>query len=269
MRSRTSRLACVALIAAALGSYVRPALAEEPPSAETEVDADAVAVLHRFGDALAKQPRFSFDVELGYEVVQVDGQKLEFGAFRRYVVRRPDHLRVDEERRVGGARELFFDGNQLTVWVPGDKAYATAKLKQHRDLDGILDVMRDAFDLPVPLGDLLRANPLPRIEEHMSSAYVVGTETLMGSECVHVAWRTDDVDAEAWITVAEPPLLKRLVLHYEQLDGKPRFWAQFTSWSITPEVADSVFTFTPPADAERVRFTIRGRNVEPTEEQEP
>ncbi len=269
MRSRTRTLACLALIATTLGSPAYDARAEDPAAAGTDVDADALAVLHRFGDALSKQSRFSFAVELGYEVVQADGQKLEFGAFRKYTVRRPDHLRIDEERRVGGARELFFDGNQLTVWIPSDKAYALAKLKQHRDLDEMLDLVRDALDLPVPLGDLLRANPLPRIEEKMESAYVVGREKLGGMECEHVAWRTDEVDAEAWITVADPPLLKRLILHYEQLDGKPRFWAQFTDWSIAPDVADSVFTFTPPADAERVRFAVRGRNVEPTEEQEP
>lgn len=269
MRSRTSRLACVALIAATLGSYVRPALAEEPAPAESGVDADALAVLRHFGNALEKQPRFSFEVEFGYEVVQADGQKLEFGAFRRYIVRRPDHLRIDEERRVGGARELFFDGNQLTVWVPGDKAYAVAKLKQYRDLDSMLDLVRDALDLPVPLGDLLRANPLSRIEEDMKSAYVVGREMLAGTECEHVAWTTDEIDSELWISVAEPRLLKRLIIQYEQLDGKPRFWAQFNKWSITPDVADSVFTFTPPADAERVRFSVRGRNAQPTEEQEP
>jgi hypothetical protein len=278
MRSRTSRLAWAALVVAALASYGFEAYAEEKaeataPVAEAEpadtVDADALALLNSFGDALKAQPRFSFAVELGYEVVQKDGQKLEFGAFRRYTVRRPDHLRIDEERREGGARELYFDGDQLTVWIPGDKAYGLAKLKKRRDLDSMLDLMRDALDLPVPLGDLLRVDPLPRIEQDMVSAYVVGREKLMGVECDHVAWRTDEVNAEAWFTVGDHPLLQRLIINYEQLDGQPRFWAQFTNWSISPDVADSVFVFAPPADAERVRLSVRGRTVQPTEEQEP
>jgi hypothetical protein len=269
-------LFCAASIAPAVSARAE-APAAAPPAGETAaeatpadlIDADAVALLKGFGDLLEAQPRFSFSVDFSYEVVQADAQKLEFGATRVYTVRRPDRLRIDEERRVGGKRELLFDGNQLAVYVPGDNAYALAKLKKHHDLDSMLDLVRDALDLPVPLGDLLRADPLKRIEEGLTSAYIVGRERLAGVECDHLAWRTDEVDAEAWFTAGEQPLLQRVVIHYRDLAGQPSFRAQFTSWNRSPEVADSVFAFTPPADAERLPFTVRGRNVQPTEEQEP
>jgi hypothetical protein len=269
-------LICAALIAPAASARAeKPAAA--PPAGETAaeaapadvIDDDAVALLKRFGDLLEAQPRFSFTVDFSYEVVQADGQKLEFGATRVYTVRRPDHLRIDDERRVGGRRELLFDGNQLTVYVPGDKAYAISKLKKHHELDSMLDLVRDALDLPVPLGDLLRADPLKRIEEGLMSAYMVGREQLAGVECDHLAWRTDEADAEGWFTTGDQPLLHRVVIHYRDLAGQPSFRAQFTSWNRSPDVADSVFAFAPPADAERLPFTVRGRNVEPTEEQEP
>ena len=278
MRSRARSIPCVALVGFALSfAAAAAARAEEPattpPATEAtpadEIDPDAVALLTRFGKALEAQPRFSFAVDLSYEVVQEDGQKLEFGASRVYTVRRPDHLRIDEDRRVGGRREVFYDGNSLTVYSPGDKAYALAKLKQHRDLDAMIDVVRDALDLPVPLGDLLRASPLKRIEEGMRSAYIVGRENLSGVECDHVAWQTDEVDAEGWFSANDPPLLQRVVIDYRDLEGTPSFRAQFTSWNRSPDVADSVFAFKPPADVERVRFSVRGRNIEPTEAQEP
>lgn len=269
-------LICAALIAPAAGAPAEePAAA--PPAAETAaeatpadvIDDDAVALLKSFGDLLEAQPRFSFTVDFNYEVVQADGQKLEFGATRVYTVRRPDHLRIDEERRVGGKRELFFDGDRITVYVPGDKAYALAKLKKHHELDSMLDLVRDALDLPVPLGDLLRADPVKRIEEGLTSAYIVGREMLAGVECDHLAWRTDEIDSEAWFATGDQPLLQRVVIHYRDLAGQPSFRAQFTSWNRSPDAADSIFVFTPPADAERLRFSVRGRNVQPTEEQEP
>ncbi len=277
MRSRARTSTWVALLCAAFGLAVAPARAAEPeaakPAAEAapadDIDPKAVALLGRFGDALAAQPRFSFAVDFAYDVVQEDGQKLEFGASRIYTVRRPDHLRIEEDRRSGGRREMFFDGNNVTVYVPGDKAYALAKLKQHRDLDSMIDVVRDALDMPVPLGDLLRAKPLARIEEGMKTAFVVGRETLAGVECDHVAWQTDEVDGQAWVAAGELPLLQRVVITYRELDGQPSFRAQFTSWNKSPDVAESVFQFTPSADVERVRFSVRGRNIEPTEEQEP
>ncbi|MEX2205716.1 MAG: DUF2092 domain-containing protein [Myxococcota bacterium] len=273
--ARWLALLCVAGLASgftATSARAAEPAAEQPAAAATpedDIDPKALALFTAFGKALEAQPRFSFAVDFSYDVVQEDGQKLEFGASRVYTVRRPDHLRIDEKRRVGGVREIFFDGNRLAVYVPGDKAYALAKLKQHRDLDSMIDVVRDALDMPIPLGDLLRAHPLKRIEEGMHTAYVVGRESLGGVECEHVAWQTDEVDAEAWFTLSDLPLLHRVVIDYRELDGQPSFRAQFTNWNRTPGVADSVFEFTPPPDVERVRFSVRGRNVEPTEVEEP
>ena len=195
------------------------------------IDEDAIALLARFGGALKAEPKFSFSVDLSYEVVQEDGQKLEFGASRVYTVRRPDRVRIEEERRAGGRREIYFDGDQISVYVPGDKAYAIAKLKQHRDLDSIIDLLRDALDIPVPLGDLLRTDPLHEIEEGITSAYIVGREKIWGVECDHLAWRTDEIDAEAWFTTGDSPLVQRVVIDYRKLEGQPTFRAQFTNWS--------------------------------------
>ena len=244
-----------------------------PPAADVapadEIDPDAVALLKRFGKALEAEPKFSFAIDYSYDVVQEDGQKLEFGASRVYTVRRPDHLRIDEERRSGGPRELLFDGDRITVYIVDDKAYALANLKQHRDMDSMLDVIRDALDIPVPLGDLLRAKPLTQIEEGMQSAYIVGRETLAGTECDHVAWRTDEVDVEAWIRASDPQLLERVVINYRDVDGQPSFRAQFRNWNRSPDVADGIFVFKPTADVERVRFSVHGKDVQPPEEKKP
>lgn len=277
MKSGSTRSSWVAAGLAVLALQAAVANAADPAAAKpatavapaAEIDADALAVLKKFGRFLAAQPRFGFELDLAYEVLQEDGQRLEFGSFRRYTIRRPDHLRIDEVRRSDGAREMYLDGKRLTVWIPADNAYALAKFSQHRDLDATLDLVRDALNIVVPLGDLLRSDPLARIEENMASAYVVGRETLAGVPCDHVAWRSDEVDAEAWIAAGDQPLVQRVILHYRQLEGQPRFSAQFRSWTLTPDVADSKFEFTPPEGAEQLPLSVRGRDVQPKEESAP
>jgi hypothetical protein len=228
-----------------------------------------VAVLTGFGKALAAQPRYSFAVDFSYDVVQEDGQKLEFGSTRVYTVRRPDHLRLTEERRVGGKREIYYDGATLAVYVPGEKVYAQAKLKKHRDLDDFIDTVEEALDMHVALGDLLRAEPLKRIEEGLRSAYIVGRETLNGVETQHIAWQTDEVDAEGWFSIGDVPLLQRAVVDYREMEGRPSFRAQFTSWNRSPDVSDAMFAFTPPEGVERVQFTVRSREGQPAEGAKP
>jgi hypothetical protein len=283
MISKTGRILleaglCAWLLAGPAGTHAAepapaPAPEAEPAGAddadETLVDADALEVLRGFSAFLAAQPRYGFAVEIGFEVVQDNGQKLEFGSARRYTVRRPDRLRIDEVRRADGAREVYFDGNQLAVWVPGDKVYAIAKLQQHRDLDTMVELMRDALDIPMPMSELLRSDPITPIAANMTEAYLVGRETLMGTECQHLAMRNTEIDAELWIATGDKPLLHRLVINYRDLDGEPRFWAQFSNWTLTPDSKDAVFVFKPPAGAERVRFAVRGKDLQPPEETQP
>src|SRR5262245_46552433 len=74
-----------------------PAPAE--PSAEFELDADALEIAKRAFEFLREQQRFSFRADLGYEVVQQDGEKLEFGSVKTYTVKRPESVRVETEER--------------------------------------------------------------------------------------------------------------------------------------------------------------------------
>ena len=123
MRSRTRAGTCVAIAWLAVGLAAAPANAAEPAPAKAapdatpadDIDPDAVEVLTEFGKALQAQPHYSFAVDFSYDVVQEDGMKLEFGSTRVYTVRRPDHRRLDEERRVGGRRQIYYNGNELAV----------------------------------------------------------------------------------------------------------------------------------------------------------
>jgi hypothetical protein len=232
------------------------------------VDPDALGVLRRFGEFLAARPSLGFSVEIGYEVVQDDGEKLEFGSMRRYVQRRPDRLRIDEERRVGGKRSLFFDGDRLAVWIPDERAYALANLKTHRTVDDALDVLPEALDIEIPLGELLRSRPAEAIEDRIEGGYVVGREQLGGRECDHLAIWNSRVDAELWVATGPEPLPQRVTITYREHPGEPRFWARFYDWAFDPDVSEAVFAFEPPEGAERVPLSVRAPSLQRREEEQ-
>jgi hypothetical protein len=138
--------------------------AQEPAGAPAEeatplVDSEAVSIASRAGDFLREAQRFSFSAESGYEVVQDDGSKLEFGSTRRYLVQRPNHVRVETEPREGDRRLTLFDGKTFIQADLGENVYARADLKQSRDIDFLIDLVRERLDSPLPLAELLRNNP--------------------------------------------------------------------------------------------------------------
>jgi len=253
--SRMGPALVLALVAGVAGAQA-PA---EAPGVEAvdPVDPEALAIVSRAGDLLRQAKRFSFSAESGYEVVQEDGSKLEFGAARRYVVQRPDRLRVETELREGERRLTLFDGKSFVQADLGENVYARADLKQPRDIDFMIDLVRERLDAPLPLAELLRNNPRQAIEDSLEAADAVGTQRLRGIDCDHIALRNPDVDLQLWIAQGERPLVRRVVITYRNEDGQPSFWADLDDWSFTPEIGEASFRYAPPDGAERVRFDVR------------
>lgn len=245
------------LAVALVFALAAPARAQETAT-DLDVDPAARAAVQRAADFLRRQPRFAFSADIAYEVLQDDGETLEFGEVRRYLLRRPDKLRIDSQRRVGGARVVYFDGARLTVSSPDQNVYAFVKLKQHRDVDGAVKIFRDRLGMPVPLGELLVNEPGSEIDSIYDSGFVVGEEQLDGVACEHIALRNEDNEIEVWIAKSDPPLVQRVHITYETLEGQPRFSARLFGWTLSPDTGDALFAFEPPPNAERVRFALGG-----------
>jgi hypothetical protein len=87
----------------------------------------------------------------------------------------------------------------------------------------------------------------------LSVRYVERTG-ILGAPAHHLVGRTDTVNFQVWIADGDQPLPQRIIMTYPRAPGQPQFRAQFASWNLAPELADSLFTFTAPADASRIPF---------------
>jgi len=77
---------------------------------------------------------------------------------------------------------------------------------------------------------------------------------IAGVSCDHLALRGEVEDLQVWITRGDEPVPRRIVITHREIDGQPRFWAQFIEWDLSPGLADTTFTFSPPEGAKRVDF---------------
>src|SRR5262245_7860317 len=86
------------------------AYAQETKAATSAIDEQALSTVMRMAEFLAKAQHFSVTEEIGYDVTQDWGQKIEFGATRKIIVRRPDRMAFDITDRDGTRRGFRFDG---------------------------------------------------------------------------------------------------------------------------------------------------------------
>jgi len=226
-----------------------------PRTAAAERDAQAMTILQRMADFLSQAQRFSVTAEIGFDVVQESGEKLEFGETRQFLIRRPDRARIDITKRDGDTGGFRFDGREIAVFNTREKVYATAA--RPGALDEAIAYFINDLDMRFPLAELFSTRLAEALTAKVRSAYNVGPERIMGVPCEHIALRGDQADMQLWVAQGDRPLPCRLVITYRDAEGQPQFWAQFSDWNFSPDVSDAQFAFTPPEGAAKIAFAAR------------
>jgi hypothetical protein len=253
------RAAAALTVAAALLVWSGTAVAqgEAPAAAGEEQGGQEMETLMNMARFLAQQQRFSVSVRNGYDAIQEDGERIEFGEKRRFLLQRPDRMRVEVERSDGEQGMVLFDGKAITAFKAGDNVYAT--VEKPGTVDGALVYLVRDLQLTLPLARMFHTMLPQQLEQLVQSVDYVETDTLFDVPVDHIAVRTAEVDCQFWIAQGGQPVPLRVVLTYKDVPGEPRFWADFSDWNLAPEASADRFVFTPPTGAEKVPFIIPAR----------
>jgi hypothetical protein len=246
-----------AVAALLLWSGPAPAQGEAPAAAGEEQGGQEMETLMNMARYLAQQQRFSVSVRSGYDAIQADGERIEFGEKRRFLLQRPDRMRVEMERSDGEKGMVLFDGKAITAFKAGDNVYAT--VEKPGTVDGALVYLVRDLQLTLPLARMFHTMLPQQLEQLVQSVDYVETDTLFDVPVDHLAVRTGEVDFQTWIAQGEQPLPRRVVITYREVPGEPRFWADFSDWNLAPEASADRFVFTPPEGTEKVPFIIPAR----------
>lgn len=205
--------------------------------------------------ALGEAQRFSFSAQVAYEVVQDNGQKIEFGEVRDVEVDRPQRVRITETAAGSNRTLLLLDGEAITVQDGATRVYAQAP--QPGDIDESIRYFVRDLQMRLPLAPLLMADLAGELQRRVHSIDYVGLSDVLGEPAHHVAARTARVDFQVWIADADRPLPLRIVITYPEFEGHPQFRADFSKWDLSPTFAADRFEFKPGADAMRILFAVQ------------
>ncbi len=244
---------CAALvIALTFGVTLVPA--EEAP---VEQDPEARAILMKMAEFIAKAPAFSMTLRSSYDAIQEDGQYIEFGEKRQILLQRPDRLRVEVERSDGEQALIVFDAKGVTVFKADDNVYT--QVEKPGTVDEILVYLVRDLQFTLPMARLLHTGFAQQLDKKITAISYVEENSLFDVVTDHLAIRSEGVDMQLWVAQGDEPLPRRIVLTYMNAPGQPQFRGDFTEWSLSPKVAADSFTFTPPADAEKIPLIARAR----------
>lgn len=232
----------------------------DPAAKQQEFRAEALASIHASADFLAAQSAFSVRAVIDFDVLQANGQMLEFGGSREALMRRPDKLRVLSVERDGEERTLFFDGQKIAIDLPDEGAYIA--VEHPGTVYQAIDYLVEDLGTPAPLEDLLQENYAAGLDERVDEAFFAGTDRIGERNCDHYALRNAEREIQLWIEQGERPLPCRVVIRYLDAEGAPQFRATFVEWDLEPRVKDKYFVHEPAEGAERLSIEAVPARVE-------
>jgi len=212
---------------------------------------DPKQILQQMCDFLKQQQQFSFKAEVTDDRVYRGGRKLQYSLDMEAFVRRPDKLRLNGDGDLED-KQLIFDGKTLTLYDKDKNFYGAIEVAG--DYDAALDKASKEYGLHVGLAELGGNRLAEHANQGLTNALYVGLSKVRGVPCHHLAFDKENVHYQLWIDTGEKPLLRKVVVTQKKLPFAPQWTAYLADWNFSPQLADNLFTFTPPAGAQKIDF---------------
>ncbi len=210
---------------------------------------NAEEVVKRMSDRLAAAQSFSFTTQEKHQRRR-GGKVVDIARSRSYTVKRPDAIAFKTVGGEMGGGAGTYDGRNLTMVWPEQKAYA--RVKMPATIDASLDRLEEHFNTALPVGDLVRTNAYETLVGSEMTGRYVGREAMGGSECDHVAFTHARVDFELWVAAAGEPTPCRITITTKGRSGPLTSDVSFADWNLAAAPAAGAFETEVPADYERL-----------------
>ncbi|HEX2951033.1 MAG TPA: DUF2092 domain-containing protein [Armatimonadota bacterium] len=240
-------LMCLFVLCVALTISSHCIAARQQPASFPE----AKAWLKKTSDYLGTLNRFQVHVQTSREIIYPRGGRIDDNAYGDVFVQRPNMLRVNVFR-ANKIREIYYNGTTLTVFSPKLNYYG--EIAAPPTIDQMLTMARRDYGISLPATDLLRTNLYSKVAPQITTGIVVGSSLLNGVYCKQLAFRSGTMDWQVWIENSSTPVPIQIVIVDRGVKGNPRYTARFTEWNTNPTFDTSMFTFTPPQGALKIRF---------------
>ena len=222
------------------------------------IDPEAVAAIEKMEAFVKTLTAYSLHADTTTDEVLLAGPKVQFGGTLEVTVRLPNRLRLTVAGDTKDTQQFFYDGSTLTVWIKDKNVWASAPAAP--TVGEMVAQVRKKYALSFPLDDLLSGATRGELLNGVTAGMVVGDGMVAGVECDHLGFHKEGLDAQLWIEKGDRPLPRKIVITTLSEPSQPQH-TEVLTWDLTPKTDDAMFTFTPPAGAERIVFAEPDKNA--------
>jgi len=146
-------------------------------AAQSLIDEDAGSILSAMSTYLGGLEAFSVDVETSFEIVDLEGQKLQAIGSGSLAIERPGKVHMTRKGSVMDV-ELFLSDGALTILGKNLNSYL--QVPDQATIEQAVDTLRSDLGFPAPGADFATNNPAARLLTEGTRGVHVGMTTVGG-----------------------------------------------------------------------------------------
>lgn len=233
-----------------------PSVAQTPPSPSRQPTIglrSTSEVIDQMCNFLEAQKSFTVDMDITYDQVLDTGSKVQYSAYQKLWVQKPNRLRSDY---VGDERDtrFYYDGKTFTLESNDSNFYATKAAPE--TIDAALDQFEEKYGVNIPMSNLASSELCAYMKSQVQKSIFVGTTMVNRTPMYQILMIGKERDYQIWVTSDQQPLLRKAIITYKTLPGSPQYTVLLSNWNFNPKIPDNTFTFTPPKDAIEIEFVL-------------
>lgn len=226
------------------------ACSHTPENTATTASTDPDQLLRQMSEKLAQAKNLTFKVERKLDAALVDGRNVAENAQIEISVSRPGKFQA-KSSSTDNVRQIFFDGQNLSIYDETMNLYATAPVAG--TIDEAVAKIDKKYGFTPPLAEFILSDPYKALSPQIKSKTYQGKENIAGVECHHLTLLGDVADSDLWIGAVDL-LPRKLVATFKNREGSPKLQADFSNWNLAPTLNDKMFAFVAPQDAEKIEM---------------
>lgn len=235
-----SGLRCLAICFGLIVPFTSAAVASDT------IEAEARSVLQSMSDYLREQDTSQVETEIEMELIDLEGQKLQFISSGTVIADRPNKMHVHRSGMVLDAH-IYLADDVLTVL--GGNLNAYLRFDDQTSIEQALNSIEAELGLDAAGGDFFVDQTSERLLAGTKSGVHVGMTNLGGIQAHHLAFRGDTVDWQIWIADSDAPVPLKYIVTSKWITGAPQYAIRFKNWQTGHDIDGSEFEFAPPEGA--------------------
>lgn len=223
-------------------------------NSKAQIDSSSIAILDKMSFAVGNLQSCSLTLKTEIDVLDSRLGSITNTETANVILKAPDKFLISKNGD-RGEKTFYYNGKNFVYYSNSTNVYSSVPAPP--TIIQTIDSIHNTFGIDFPAADFFYPYFTDDLMEVSANIADLGITNVNGKKCFHIAGNTLDKNYQIWIADDGTYLPVKLNIVSVRTGSDEHYTAYYENWILNPELQNSMFEFSAPSDALKVRLTVK------------